>query len=114
LCKNRYKVVLGEVPTHATNFKDMYSEWRVRNVEHRKYHGWDDPPPDAIPRKRLRPLNYHVQRRVDREERRRNEGLNVMANGVVLTDRELFELKRAQRLANAPKSMLRKIYEFFI
>ena len=114
ICKNRYKVVLGENSTHATNFQDVYSEWRVRNVQHRKYYGWDDPPPLPEPRKRNRPLNIHVQKRQEREYRRKTEGINVTKDGVILTDRELFELRRAQRLANAPKSIFRKIYEFFI
>ena len=114
LCRGRYKVVQGEFPTHATNFQDVLTQWRVRNIAHRKYYGWDDPPPLPPPRKRERPLNFYALKRQQREEDRKKNGYNVTKDGYVMSDREIFERKRAERLANAPKSVLRKVWEFFI
>ena len=35
-CKKQYMVITGEERTHATTFKDVYSEWLRRNI--RKEH----------------------------------------------------------------------------
>ena len=59
-------------------------------------------------------MNAHVAKRVAREVDRRLNGYNVSKEGYVLTDQEIFDRKRAERLANQPKSVLRKIYEFLI
>jgi hypothetical protein len=114
LCKDKYKVIEGNAPTHATNFNDVFTEWRARNLHHRKYFGWDDPPPAAKPRKRLRPLGHFAKKRQEREERRKREGFNLSAEGFIETDQQRFDRKRAERLANQPKSIWRKMYEFLI
>ena len=52
-CKGQYKVICGEEKTHATNFRDVYSEWLVRNRAKRTHFGWNpDPPPPTPPQAR--------------------------------------------------------------
>ena len=111
-CKKQYRVITGEERTHATTFKDVYSEWLRRNIRKRAHFGWDPDPPRPPPRKRGRPLNMYAQKRIQKEKDK-SAGIVTIA-GKKYSARELFERKRLARRNARPPSLAVRIWRFFI
>ena len=110
-CKKQYSVVSGVEKTHATNFRDVYTEWLSRNRADRRHFGWDPDPPPPPPRKRERPLNTYALKR-QQMAKEKKQGIVVIA-GKRYSARELFERKRLARRRARPLSLGVKIWRFF-
>ena len=110
-CRSQFRVVSGEEKTHATNFRDVYTEWISRNRANRKHFGWDPDPPPPPPRKRGRSLNMYALKR-QQMAKDKKQGVVTIA-GKKYSARELFERKRLARRRARPLSLRVKIWRFF-